>query len=70
MVELHEACLKVFDLKQATELRASDLNDLLKMHENRFISSKKLKKSLELCGIHQHRRSDANYYLKADFVVP
>jgi hypothetical protein len=65
--EVAEACLRVFGKGNATELRASDLINLLAMHETRSISAKQLKKSLKLCGIDQHKRSDANYYLKADF---
>jgi putative DNA primase/helicase len=54
--EVVEACLKVFDIAKATELRASRLTDLLRMHENRFIAAKQLKKCLGLCGIGQHGR--------------
>jgi hypothetical protein len=65
--KLLEECLRVFDFEKATELPASRLIDLLNKNENRLISPKQLKKSLGRCGIHQHRRSEANYYFKADF---
>ena len=68
--EIVEACVRVFDIEKATELRASELIELLKEHENLSINPKQLKKRLARCGIRQHRRSDANYYLKADFVPP
>lgn len=63
-MEVGEACLRVFSAENATELRASILIDLLWKHENLKISAKRLKKCLTRCGIDQHRRSDANYYLK------
>jgi hypothetical protein len=66
--EVAEACLKVFGKENAAELRASELIDLLAKHETRSISAKQLKKRLKLCGIDQQKRSDANYYLKADFI--
>jgi hypothetical protein len=69
-IEMREACLRAFDFEKAAELRASRLIELLNQLEKRSIKSKQLKKCLKLCGIHHHRRSDANYYLKADFVVP
>jgi putative DNA primase/helicase len=66
--EVAEACLRVFGKENAPELRASELIALLKKHENRIIDPKLLKKRLKLHGIEQHKRSDANYYLKADFI--
>jgi hypothetical protein len=69
-VDMREACLRAFDFEKAKELRASRLIELLNKLEKRSITSKQLKKCLKLCGIHHQRRSDANYYLKVDFVVP
>lgn len=66
-IHVVEACLRVFDAENVTELRASILIDLLRKHENLSFTAKQLKKCLGLCGIGQHRRSDANYYLKSDF---
>ena len=63
-----EACLKIFDRENATELRSSRMIKLLKEQEDDFfINDKFLKKRLAICGIHPHKRSDANYYVKADF---
>jgi AAA domain len=66
--EIAEACLRVFDVANVTELRASKLIQLLPIGLG--LSSKQLKESLKICGIPEHRRGDANYYLKADFVPP
>jgi hypothetical protein len=68
--ELVEACLRVFDGENATDLRASRLVGELSMHENLVVSDKQLKKRLALFGIQRHRRSDANYYVRRDFVPP
>jgi hypothetical protein len=68
--ELAEACLRVIDKEKATELRSSNLIARLKVHESLFLSDKQLKKRLGLLNIQIHRRSDANYYVKADFVPP
>jgi hypothetical protein len=65
--ELREACLRVFDKEKVTELRSSALSKLLLMHESLGLSDKQIKKRLKLLGIQMHRRSDANYYVKADF---
>jgi AAA domain-containing protein len=65
--EVAEACIRVFDKEKATELRSSAMTKLLLMHEGLGLSDKRLKKRLALLGIQVHRRSDANYYLKADF---
>jgi putative DNA primase/helicase len=67
-IEVAEACLRVFVKENAAELRASILIDLLKKHENRNVATT-LKGSLKDVGIVQDRRTDANYYLKADFVT-
>src|SRR5262249_22566695 len=67
--EVAEACLRIFVKENATELRASELINLLIKHENRIIDPKLLKKRLKLCAIDQHKRSDANYYDKADLVT-
>ncbi len=63
--ELREACLRVFDKEKATELRSSSLKQLLMMHEALFLSDKQIKKRLVLLNIQIHKRSDANYYVKA-----
>jgi hypothetical protein len=63
-----EACLRIFDKEKATELRSSDLIKSLGMHENTFISARGLKKLLKPLHIQPHERSNANYYLKADFL--
>jgi hypothetical protein len=68
--ETAEACLRVFAMEKATELRSSILIDRLRMHENLFLSDKQLKKRLKLLHVQIHKRNDANYYLKADFVPP
>jgi len=68
--ELAEACLRIFDKEKATELRSSILIDRLKVHESLFLSDKQLKKRLGLLHVQIHKRNDANYYLKADFVPP
>jgi hypothetical protein len=65
--ETAEACVRIFDKEKATELRSSILIDRLKVHENLFLTDKQLKKRLALLSIRIHRRSDANYYVKADF---
>jgi Bifunctional DNA primase/polymerase, N-terminal/AAA domain len=67
--ELVAASLRRFDSESFTELRASKLIELLREHEDLIINPKQLKKRLAGCGIRQRRRSDANYYLKADFVA-
>ena len=66
--EVTEACLRVFDTENATEFRASRLTELLWKHETLLFTPKQLKRILARCGISHHKRSDANYYLKADFV--
>ena len=66
--EVGDACLKVFDIENVMELRASRLIELLWKHETLLFNPKQLKRSLARCGISHHKRSDANYYLKADFV--
>ena len=68
--EVAEACLKVFVNENTMELRASTLIDLLWKHATLHFTPKQLKKILARCGISHHKRSDANYYLKADFVPP
>jgi AAA domain len=68
--ELAEACLRVFDKEKATELRSSHLITFLRVHESLIFTDKLLKKRLGLLHIQRHRRSDANYYVKADFVPP
>ena len=68
--EIVRASIRIFDIEKATELRSSRLIELLKEHEDLSINPKQLKKLLARCGIRQHRRSDANYYVKADFVPP
>jgi hypothetical protein len=68
-MDIVAACIRVFDADNVTELRASRLLERLKEHEGLRIDFKKLKHGLAECGIGQEVRSDANYYLKADFVA-
>jgi hypothetical protein len=66
--DLAEACLKVFEAESDTELRSSKLLERLK-DDGRYLSSKGLKQALGYVGIRLRERSDANYYVKADFVA-
>ena len=68
--ELAEACLRVFDKEKAIELRSSELRKKLLVHELLGLDHKQITRRLGLLGIQIHKRSDANYYVKADFVVP
>jgi hypothetical protein len=64
-----EASRRIFQSEKASELRASRLVELIKKREDPLMTAKRLKKLLALCGIHQHKRSDANYYVEGDFVA-
>jgi putative DNA primase/helicase len=64
--DLAEACLKVFESLNTIELRSSILQERLKA-DGHIISSKALKEFLGYVGIYLRERSDANYYVKADF---
>ena len=66
--EAVEASLRVFAALNASELPSSKLIENLKQREGIKISAKRFKKLMHGRGIHQLRKSDANYYCKDDFV--
>jgi hypothetical protein len=66
--EIVEASRRIFQSEKVAELRASKLVELMKK-EDHLITAKRLKRLLARCGIPQHNRSDANYYVAADFVA-
>jgi putative DNA primase/helicase len=65
--ETIEASLRVFAAMSATELPSSKLIKELQM-EGIMTSAKRFKKLMHGRGIHQLKKSDANYYRKDDFV--
>ena len=66
--EAIEASLRVFAAMNATELPSSKLIENLEQLERIKISAKRFKKLMHGRGIHQLKKSDANYYCKDDFV--
>jgi hypothetical protein len=66
--KLVEACLRVFESENAAELRSSELLSKLKL-EGFVIDYKKFKDRVDRYGIAVHAKSDANYYVQAEFSV-
>ena len=67
--EMIAASVKIFDGEKVQELRSSTLIQLLQQKEQIEVSPKRFKSLMQSCGIRQHRRSDANYYRRADFAA-